>query len=379
MSFTGRVDAPTPQRVREFVDAEVAPNAEEFDRTERLPRSLLDQVGSLGLWAPFLPAEVGGSGTDYVTVGRIHTEIGRGCSGLRSMLTVHGMVSWSVNRWGSDEQKKRWLPELATGATFGVFCLSEPDRSGSDSTAEGTVAVPDGDGWVLNGRKKWITGGQVADLMMVFSRTDAGMSTFLVPRETPGVEVKPLSRIMGTASSMIAEITFTDVRLGPDALLGPRGWAAGTVMTGALDIGRYSVACGSLGIVQAALEASARYSSQRSAGGALLRDQPQIRAKISDMVTSRDAAALLCERAGRLKDADDPETIMATWIAKYHASTAATRAASDAVQIHGANGCSPDYPAARLYRDSKIMEIIEGSTELQQLTIAEVAYREVAL
>ncbi|SDM25260.1 acyl-CoA dehydrogenase family protein [Allokutzneria albata] len=370
---------PTPELVREFVDAAVAPNAEEFDRTERLPESLLKQVGSLGLWAPFLSEAVGGSGSDYVTVGRIHTEIGRGCSGLRSMLTVHGMVSWSVNRWGTDEQKDHWLPELASGATFGVFCLSEPDSSGSDSKAEGTVAEPDGDGWVLTGRKKWITGGQVADLMMVFARTGPGMSAFLVPRTAPGVEVTPVPRMMGTAASMIAEITFSGVKLGADALLGPRGWAAGTVMTGALDIGRYSVACGSLGIVQAALEASARYTAERSAGGKLLRDQPQLRAKISDMVTSRDAARLLCERAGRLKDADDPETIMATWIAKYHASTAATKAASDAVQIHGANGCSPDYPVARLYRDAKIMEIIEGSTELQQLTIADVAYREVLL
>ncbi|HET9138359.1 acyl-CoA dehydrogenase family protein [Actinophytocola sp.] len=363
--------------VRTFVDDEVVPHAEEFDRTERLPRSLLDRVGQLGLWAPFLSVDIGGAGLDMVTLGRIHEEVGRGCSGLRSMLTVHGMVSWSVGRWGSAEQRDRWLAPLISGDTFGVFCLSEPD-SGSDATAAGTLAEADGSGWVINGHKKWITGGQVADLLLVFARTGPGMSAFLVPSQTPGVEITPIPNMLGTRSSMIAEIVLRDVRVGAEAMIGPPGWAAGTVMTGALDLGRYSVACGSVGIVQACLDACVAYTSRRTVHDGRLRDLQLIRRKISDMVTSARAARLLCEHAGRLKDAGDPATIMATWVAKYHASTAATAAASDAVQIHGANGCSPDYPAARLYRDSKIMEIIEGSTEIQQTTIAEEAYREVA-
>jgi methoxymalonate biosynthesis protein len=363
--------------VRAFVDTEVVPNAEEYDQNERLPKSILDRVGELGLWAPFLPTEVGGAGLDFVTLGRIHEEVGRGCSGLRSMLTVHGMVSWAVGRWGSDEQQDRWLPQLIKGDTFGVFCLSEPGN-GSDASADGTLATEDGTDWVLNGHKKWITGGQVADLMMVFARTGPGMSAFLVPTTAPGVTITPIPNMLGTRSSMIAEIVLKDVRADADAMLGPRGWAAGTVMTGALDLGRYSVACGSVGIIQACLDACVDYTSKRSVRDGRLRDLQLIRRKVSDMVTSSRAARLLCEHAGRLKDASDPATIMASWVAKYYASTSAVAAANDAVQIHGANGCSADYPAARLYRDSKIMEIIEGSSELQQTTIAEEAYREVA-
>jgi len=372
-----RPPVPDLATVREFVDSEVIPNAEEWDRTERLPRSIVDRVGELGLWAPFVPAEDGGAGLDMVTLGKIHEEVGRGCSGLRSMLTVHTMVSWAVWRRGSAAQHAELLPRLISGETFGVFCLSEPDN-GSDATATGTVAVEDGGDWVINGHKKWITGGQVADVMMVFLRTGPGMSAFLVPADAPGVTITPVPNMLGTRSSMIAEIVFDDVRVPDSAMLGPRGWAAGMVMTGALDMGRYSVACGSVGIIQASLDACVAYTSTRAVADGKLRDLQLIRRKITDLVTNVRAARLLCEEAGRLKESGDPATIMATWVAKYFASTSAVAAANDAVQIHGANGCSQDYPAARLYRDSKIMEIIEGSTELQQTFIAGEAYREAA-
>ncbi|MBB4683791.1 alkylation response protein AidB-like acyl-CoA dehydrogenase [Amycolatopsis jiangsuensis] len=373
-----RPEAPELVVLGRFVDGEVAPHANAWERAEEIPGDVRARVGELGLWAPFLPVESGGAGMDMVTLGRVHEEVGRGCSSLRSLLTVHTMVTATVHRWGDDEQRERWLPALATGETLGAFCLTDPDFSGSDATAAGTVAVADHGSWTLTGRKKWITGGQRAGLLLVFADTATGMSAFLVPADHPGVRVTPVRHMLGTTASMLATIEFDDVRLGPGALVGPPGWAAGTVMTGALDLGRYSVACGSVGIVRAALAASAAYTSQRSAGGGLLRDLPQIRAKISDMVTARDAGRLLCEKAGRLKDAGDPATIMATWVAKYFASTAAARTASDAVQIHGANGCGPDYPVARLYRDAKVMEIIEGSTQIQELTIADDAYREVA-
>ncbi|WP_020500116.1 acyl-CoA dehydrogenase family protein [Sciscionella marina] len=378
MTAGTRAAIPDLATIARFVDEEVAPYADEWERTEKIPAEVQGRLGELGLWGPFLPAESGGTGMDMVTLGRIHEEIGRGCSSVRSLLTVHTMVTATVQRWGSAEQGERWLPALAAGGTLGAFCLTEPEFSGSDATVAGTTAVAESDGWVLNGAKKWITGGQRAGVLLVFAETESGMSAFLVPADHPGVRVSPVSRVLGTAASMLAAIEFDHVRLGPDALVGPPGWAAGTVMTGALDLGRYSVASGSVGIIRAALDASAAYTSQRRAGGGLLRDQPQIRAKISEMVTARNAARLLCAEAGRLKDAGDPATIMATWVAKYFASTAAARAASDAVQIHGANGCGPDYPVARLYRDAKVMEIIEGSTQIQELTIADEAYREVA-
>ncbi|MEY9888965.1 alkylation response protein AidB-like acyl-CoA dehydrogenase [Catenulispora sp. MAP12-49] len=366
----------TPDRnsARAFVDRWIVPCANDWDRDGRIPEELLERLASEGLWAPFLPAEFGGAGLDMVTLGAIHEEVGRGCSSVRSLLTVHTMASWAVHRWGSPEQRERWLPRMSRGAVLGAFCLSEPG-AGSDTSGITTTAVPHGGGWRISGVKRWITNGQRADLLLVFARVGTGIAAFLVPHDTPGVSVLPIDGMLGTRASMIAEISFQDVELGPDALLGPSGFTAGMVLTGTLDLGRYSVATGSVGIIQACVDACAGYAAQRKVNGAPLSELPQIRAKLSDMVTDARAARLLCEEAGRLKDAGEPSTIMATWIAKYFASTAAARHATQAVQVHGANGCSPDYPVERFYRDAKVMEIIEGSTEVQQLTIAGEAFR----
>lgn len=359
---------------RSFVDEHVAPHADAYDRAGAVPEELLARIGDAGLWAPFLPPALGGSGTDMVTFGEIHEEVGRGCSSVRSLLTVHGMLAWALHRWGSDEQVQRWGPALASGQVLGAFCLSEP-QAGSDIAAIATRAVPHAGGWLLDGTKKWTTGGARADLFLVFAQGPTGIVALLVPRDAPGVGVTPIDGILGTRASLLAEVAFCGVRLGPEALLGPAGFASGMVATGTLDIGRYSVAAGSVGIVQACLEASAAYASLRSVGGSLLRDLPLIQAKLSDMVTDVRAARLLVAEAGRLKDAGDSATIMSTWVAKYFASTAAARHAAEAVQIHGANGCGPDYPVARYYRDAKVMEIIEGSNEVQRTTIAAEAYR----
>jgi alkylation response protein AidB-like acyl-CoA dehydrogenase len=364
---------------REFVDTYIVPYAEAYDQAGYIPEELLDRIAAAGLWAPFLPVEVGGAGMDMVTLGEVHEEVGRGCSSVRSLLTVHTMLSWTVQRWGSPAQREKWTPSLASGRVLGAFCLSEPG-AGTDAAGITTTAVQTGDGWVLNGGKKWITGGQRADLYLVFARTAASIGAFLVPRESAGVEVRPIDDMLGTRASMLAEVTFDDVVLDADALLGPSsGFTAGMVLTGTLDLGRYSVAAGSVGIIQACLEASATYASAREVGGQVLRDLPLIQAKLSDMVTDVRAARLLLAEAGRLKDAGEASTIMATWVAKYFASTAAARHASEAVQIHGANGCSPDYPVARFYRDAKVMEIIEGSNEIQRITIAGQASREVTV
>ncbi|GAA0964689.1 acyl-CoA dehydrogenase family protein [Acrocarpospora macrocephala] len=361
---------------RAFVDTHIAPYADAYDRQGRVPEELLERMTAAGLWAPFLPREAGGAGMDLVTLGEVHEEVGRGCSSVRSLLTVHTMVSWAVQRWGSPAQRERWAPALSRGDVLAAFCLSEPG-AGSDASGIATNVVARNGGWTLNGVKKWITNGQRADLFLVFARTATSIGAFLVPRNTPGVEVTPIEDMLGTRASLIAEVSFRDVALGPDALLGPSGFTAGMVLTGTLDLGRYSVATGSVGIIQAALEACAAYASRRTVGGSLLKDLPLIQAKLSDMVTDARAARLLVAEAGRLKDAGEASTIMATWVAKYFASTAAARHASEAVQIHGANGCSPDYPVARLYRDAKVMEIIEGSNEIQRITIAGQAEREI--
>jgi alkylation response protein AidB-like acyl-CoA dehydrogenase len=360
---------------RAFTDAHIVPYAGDFERAGYIPEELLERMSAAGLWAPFLPPGAGGTGMDMVTLGQIHEEVGRGCSSVRSLLTVHTMLTWALQRWGSPEQRDRWAASLGRGETIGAFCLTEPE-AGSDAAGIATTAAPSGGGWLLNGTKKWITNGQRADLFLVFARTAGSIGAFLVPRHAPGVQIRPIPEILGTRASMLAEVSFTDVRLGGDALLGPSGFTAGMVLTGTLDLGRYSVAAGSVGIIQACLEACADYTARRTVGGSALRDLQLIQAKVSDMVTDVRAARLLCAEAGRLKDAGEAGTIMATWVAKYFASRAAARHAAEAVQIHGANGCGPDYPVARYYRDAKVMEIIEGSNEVQQITIAGEAYRE---
>ncbi|MEU8270974.1 acyl-CoA dehydrogenase family protein [Sphaerisporangium sp. NPDC049002] len=366
---TDTVQVVDRRSARAFVDTHIAPYADAYDQKGRVPEELLDRIAEAGLWAPFLPPEAGGAGMDMVTLGEAHEEVGRGCSSVRSLLTVHTMVSWAVQRWGTPAQRERWTPALCRGDVLGAFCLSEPG-AGSDASGITSTAAESGGGWVLNGVKKWITGGQRADVYLVFARTASSIGAFLVPRDAPGVQVRPIDDMLGTRASMLAEVSFQDVRLDGDALLGPSGFTAGMVLTGTLDLGRYSVAAGSVGIIQACLEACATYTARREVGGSVLRDRPLIQAKLSDMITDARAARLLCAEAGRLKDAGEASTLMATWVAKYFASTAAARHASEAVQIHGANGCGPDYPVARFYRDAKVMEIIEGSNEIQRITIA---------
>ncbi|HVK23836.1 MAG TPA: acyl-CoA dehydrogenase family protein [Actinokineospora sp.] len=364
----GRADA------RAFVNEHIVAYADIWDRAGAIPEDLLAKISAAGMWAPFLPADLGGSDMDMVTLGEVHEEVGRGCSSVRSLLTVHTMLSWAMHRFGTDAQRQRWCPDLAAGRVLGAFCLSEPG-AGSDTSGIATEAVPIADGWILNGGKKWITNGQRADLFMVFARGPASTIALLVPSDAPGVTVTPIDDILGTRASMLAEVSFTDVELRSDALLGPSGFASGMVLTATLDLGRYSVAAGSVGIIQGCLDACADYADKRTVGGVPLRELPLIQAKISDMVTDVRAARMLVAEAGRLKDRGDAATIMATWIAKYFASTAAARHANEAVQVHGANGCGSHYPVARFYRDAKVMEIIEGSTEIQRMTIAAEAQR----
>ncbi|MGZ4432664.1 MAG: acyl-CoA dehydrogenase family protein [Trebonia sp.] len=361
---------------RRFTDDHIMPAAERFDREGCVPDEFLRLMSRAGLWGPFLPSAAGGADLPFTELGRIHAEVGRGCSSIRSLLTVHTMLAWTVNRWGTDEQRAQWLAPLASGDLLGAVCITEPE-AGSDTANLTAAATRTADCWCLTATKKWVTGGQRADVFLVYAQTGSGLAAFLVPRATLGVEVEPITDVLGTRASMLATVRLRGAEVGPEALLGPVSFVSGMVLIGMLDIGRFSVAAGSLGIVEACLATSSAYTSARTVSGARLRDLQLIRAKISDMVTDAAAGRLLVDQAGRLKDAGDPRTIMATWIAKYFTSTAAARHASAAVQIHGANGCGPDYPVARYYRDAKVMEIIEGSTEIQQLTIADSAYRQV--
>jgi len=353
---------------RDFVEREIVPFAGEWDRAARTPPEAIRRVAEAGFLGAVLPREVGGAGMDTATFGILNEELGRGCSSIRSLLTVHSMVSFAVARWGSRAQKERWLGPLARGEVIGAFGLSEPG-AGSDAASIETEAVPDGDGYVLHGRKKWTTYGQVADLFLVFAKAGGKPLAFLVERGTPGFTVSPLSGITGTRASMLAELHLDGCRVPRESRVAGPGFGIGVALS-ALEVGRFSVASGCVGIIQACLDASLRYASERRQFGQLIREHQLVQRMIADMATGLRAARLLCQRAAELRDAGDPAAAGEIFVAKYFASTAATRAALDAVQLHGANGCSEEYPVERYLRDSRVMEIIEGSTQIQQVTIA---------
>jgi hypothetical protein len=360
---------------RAFVDQEISPDADRYDQEERTPPELIQKVARAGYLGAIIPKEYGGLGLDMITFGLLNEEVGRGCSSIRSLLTVHSMVSHVILKWGSKQQKALWLPKLATGEIIGAFGLSEPNV-GSDAKSVETTANRSNDHYVLNGQKKWTTYGQIADLFLIFAQCEGKHTAFLVERSSPGFSTTPISGMLGTRASMLAELHLDHCSIPKEQLVGGLGFGLAAVATSALDIGRYSVAWGCIGLARAALEASIQYSSQRKQFGTYLRDHQLIQQMITDMITNLKAARLLCYQAGYLKDIGDPKTVMETWIAKYFASTTATKAANDAVQIHGANGCSANYSVQRYLRDAKIMEIIEGSTQIQQITIARSGYEE---
>jgi len=353
---------------RAFVAAEIAPHADRWDREAATPAALIDQLRERGYLGSNVAREWGGTSRDMITYGLLTEEIGRGCSSVRSLLTVHDMVAHAIQRWGSAAQKQRYLPAMARGEILGALALSEPE-AGSDAKSVQTTASDSGDAWVLDGQKKWATCGQLAGLFLVLAQADGKPTAFLVERETPGVDVRPLHGITGTRASMLAEIFFEGCRVPKENLLGRPGFGVSHVISAALEHGRYSVAWGSVGLGQACLDASKAYAAGRRQFGVPIADHQLIRRMLTNMIVEVRAARLLCLRAGWLRDAGDPGASGEIMVAKYYASTMATRAANDAVQIHGANGCSEDYPVGRYLRDSRVMEIIEGSTQIQQITI----------
>ena len=358
-----------------FVRKEIVPNADHWDRVEKLPLDLISHLAAEGYLAPHLPADYGGQALDMISCGLLHQEMGKGCASTRSLLTVTEMVAEAIYRVGSEDQKQHWLNRLVTGKTIAAFCLTEPNV-GSDAKSVETVANQVNKGYKLGGRKKWISFGQIADLFLIVARIDDRPSAFLVERDTPGLSVEPISGLLGNRASMLAEIHLNDCLVPLENMLGKPGLGFTLVANSALDLGRYSVAWGCVGLAQACLESSIEYSAQRKQFGKSLGDQQLIREMITNMIANVKAARLLCLHAGFLKESRDPTSIRETLVAKYFASRIANTVASDAVQIHGALGCGPDVPVQRHFRDAKIMEIIEGSTQIQQLTIAKYGYQE---
>ncbi len=360
---------------RAFVDREIIPDANRCDREQNTPIQLIQKLAQREYLGAVIPKAQGGSNMDAIAFGLLNEEIGRGCSSLRSLLTVHSMVARAICKWGSKHQKEYWLPKLATGEAIAAFALSEP-HVGSDAKSVETTATISSAFYVLNGQKKWITYGQIADIFLVFAQCEGQPSAFLVEKDSPGLSIKPISGMLGVRASMLAELHLNNCRIPQENLVGRLGFGFSYVASSALDYGRYSVAWGCVGVAQACLEACLRYTSQRKQFGVYLKEHQLIRQMIAEMIVNIKAARLLCYQAGYLKEIGDPRAFTETSIAKYFAAKILTNVANDAVQIHGANGCSSEYPVERYLRDAKIMEIIEGSTQIQQISIADYGYQE---
>ncbi|TMG41317.1 MAG: acyl-CoA dehydrogenase [Chloroflexi bacterium] len=364
---------------RDFATERVLPRAAEIDEQGKIPRELLAEMGRLGFMGTYVPERYGGSGLDAVCYVLIVEEINRACASTGVVLCSH--VSLAVDpilQFGTEEQKQRYLPALATGERIGCFALSEP-ASGSDAAAMRTSARREGDGWVLNGTKNFITNGSIGDVAVVFAQTDPperhkGIAAFIVEKGVPGFSVGKLERKLGIRGSDTAQLLFQDCRVPAANLLGEVGEGFKIALS-TLDGGRISIAAQAVGIARACLEDSLAYAKQREAFGKKIADFQAIQWMLADMATEIDAARLLTWRAAALKDAGE-DHILAAAEAKLFASDVAVKAARDCVQIFGGYGYLKDFPAERHYRDAKITEIYEGTSEIMKLVIAEEILKE---
>ncbi|HSS01148.1 MAG TPA: acyl-CoA dehydrogenase [Kofleriaceae bacterium] len=358
---------------REFATNEVLPKAAEIDREHRHPTELVQRMAQLGLLGIAVPEQYGGAGLDNVSYALAMEEVSRACASTGVIMSVNNsLVCDPILRFATEAQKQQWLVPLASGKMLGCFALSEPE-AGSDAAAQKTVAERDGNDWVINGTKNWITNGPVADVCVLFTMNDRaaghrGITAFILPMKTKGVRCGPPDDKMGIRGSKSSQIYLDDVRLPDDALLGEVGGGFRVAMS-TLDGGRIGIAAQAIGIARAALEDSLAYAQQRRTFGKPIAQHQAIQFKLADMATEIDAARLLALRAAWLKDHKHPYGKEAS-MAKLYASDVANRAAREGIQIFGGNGYVTEFPVERHFRDAKITEIYEGTSEIQRLVIS---------
>ena len=369
---------PTQKRIqaqaRQFAEQEIAPVAREADEKGVFPLHLVRRMGELGFLAGPIEPEYGGSAMDYISYALICEELGRADSSVRGFLTVHtSLVSLCIRDWGSEQQKHRYLPRLATGEWIGCYALTEPN-AGSDVASMETTAREEADSYVLNGEKIWITNGPSAQLAIVFASRDRsarhkGICAFLVETDTPGFHCESMpGKELGHRASEHAHILLEECHVPKSALLGAAGDGFKVAMS-ALDRGRLGVAAGAVGVAQACLDACIAFTTQRRQFGKRIADFQMIQATLADMAADVEAARLLVYRAAWVKDQGLPAT-KATSIAKLFATEAAMKAASEAVLLHGNRGYSNNYAVERYYRDIKGLQIYEGTSHIQRIIIA---------
>lgn len=361
------------QTARDFATREILPIAAELDEKHRFPTEIVRRLGELGMMGMTVPDEYGGAGMGCVSYVIALEEVARACAGTAVIMSVNNsLVCDPILRNGTEVQKKRYLPVLASAREVGCYCLTEP-AAGSDAASLQATARDDGDEWVLNGTKTFVTNGVEAAVCIVYARSEPGhgapgISAFIVEKDRPGIRVGKVERKLGINASSTCEILLEDCRIPKDNLLGERGQGF-KIALATLDGGRIGIAAQAIGIARATLEESVAYARERRQFGRAIADFQAIQWKISDMATRIDAARLLMYRAAWLRDQGRRHTQEAS-MAKLFASETAMWAATQGIQILGGYGYIKDYPAERHFRDAKITEIYEGTSEIQRLVIA---------
>jgi alkylation response protein AidB-like acyl-CoA dehydrogenase len=357
---------------REFAAAEIEPHAAEWDREHRFPKELFGKLAELGLMGVCIPEEYGGAGADFLSYILVLEELSRGDAGVGVTVAVHtSAVTLPILTFGTDEQKSRFVPPLARGEALGAFALTEPE-AGSDAGALRTAATANGDGWSISGAKQWITNGRYAGTFLLFARTDQdtpgakGVSAFIL--DADHVKVTRDEEKLGLNSSVTNDIVVEGAEVGPERMLHAEGKGFEVAMA-TLDGGRIGIAAQALGIAQAAYEAARAYALERKQFGKRIAEFQAIQWKLADMATELDAARMLVYRAAWLKQQGRPHTEEGAK-AKLFASEMARRQTAEAIQIFGGYGYTKEFPVERYYRDAKITEIYEGTSEIQRLVIA---------
>jgi butyryl-CoA dehydrogenase len=358
--------------MRAFAQERLAPFAYEWDRNHTFPAAALKELGALGALGMVVPEEWDGAGMDYMSLVLTLEEIAAGDGATSTIVSVQNSLACGITmKYGSDAQKESWLKPLARGDALGCFCLTEP-HTGSDAAAITTRADRDGDYFVLNGVKQFITTGKYADVAIVFAVTDKaagkkGISCFLVPTATPGYIVARIEEKMGQHASDTAQILFENCRVPAAALLGKEGDGYRIALSN-LEAGRIGIAAQSVGMARAAFEAAVRYARDRVTFGVAIIEHQAVSFRLADMATQLDAARLMVWRAASLKDAGRP-CLKEASMAKMFASEMAEKVCSDAIQIHGGYGYVSDFPVERIYRDVRVCQIYEGANDIQRLVI----------
>ena len=359
--------------VRAFAEAEIGPIAADLDREARFPTEIIDRMRPLQYFGLQVPRAYGGAAMDTISYAIVIEELSRVCPAVGLCVTVHNSVAaYPVAAFGTPAQKDRFLPELAGGERIGAFCLTEAN-AGSDAGGVETLAVPGPDGWTLNGTKIFVTNGGVCGLALVFAVTDPadrkrGASVFMVPSETPGFAVGEIEDLCGMRANPVSSLFFEDCRVPSDHILGKAGDGL-RIGLSALDTGRIGIAAQALGIAQAAFDAAVKYARERQQFNRPIASFQTVGNYLADMATEIDAARLLLYRACALKDRGAPFSAESA-MAKLYCSTLATTVTNRAVQIHGGYGYSKEYDVERFFRDAKVTEIYEGTSEIQRMVIA---------